>query len=47
MLYDEESTMEIHESVDISEQNEVVIEESVAEWCPEPEVSEIKVLFGS
>ena len=36
MLYHEESVMKIHGTVDMSEQNEVVVEESVAEWCPEP-----------
>ena len=41
MLYDEENTLKIHGIIDISEQNEV-IDESVAEWCPKAEVNSIK-----
>ena len=33
MLYNEESAPKIHAMIDINDQNEVV-EESIAEWCP-------------
>ena len=42
MLYHEESSPKIHAIVDITEQNEVV-DESIAEWCPKPEVNALKL----